>query len=571
MANDVELIKGKLDLVEFLRSYLTLSPAGKNFKANCPFHQEKTPSFIISPERKIWHCFGCGEGGDAIKFVMKYENIEFREALHFLGEKLGLEIAGANPQEQKQFGILHDIHDSARDFYKTSLAKNPTALSYLKTRGLKKETMDEFELGFAPLGDSLTLHLIKSGYDVADIVRAGLSNKNIRGLYKDKFQERIVFPISDHMGKIVAFTGRIMPGKERTESGIDLPKYLNSPETQIFNKSKILYGFNKSKNSIVETKSVFLVEGQMDLLMSWQAGIKNIVAVSGTGLTTQHLEKLRRVADTIMVSFDNDDAGLTALERSIDALNDFDFHVKALDLKGYKDPAEAVEKDPDFIKTAIGEAKPAMIYLFHNSLGKLVSTATSLNIAEKKRLIKKLLLKVKNVKTAVEQNILLKELSKISGISETALASDLMNLPAKKEDQKEEAVEKNVAVSERIDLISARLLSLAYNNGEFMKHLEECNEWLPTKYCELLKNPKDERSVIFELQGSYEFASKDVLLLKSEFTELMRNLQIESLKSRVENLREEVRLAQAKGDEGRLKETLANLNLLAQKINELRQ
>ena len=290
MARETDLIKERLDLVDFLRSYLKLLPAGKNLKALCPFHQEKTPSFIVSPERKIWHCFGCGEGGDLITFAMKYENLEFPEALRFLAEKAGVTLRSINPAEQKQFGILYDIHEAAKSFFKQELLKNQKALEYLKERGLKNETVEEFELGFASGGESLTLHLINLGYDVGDIVRSGLAHKNVKGLHRDRFGGRIIFPIVNHVGKVVAFTGRLFEPAPSSE----IPKYLNSPETPIFNKSKILYGFNKSKNEIAKSHTAFLVEGQMDFLLAWQSGVQNAVAVSGTGLTPHHLERLRR-------------------------------------------------------------------------------------------------------------------------------------------------------------------------------------------------------------------------------------------------------------------------------------
>ena len=169
MAKDVDLIKQKLDLVEFLRGYLNLLPAGKNFKALCPFHQEKTPSFVVSPERGIWHCFGCGEGGDIVKFAMKYENLEFPEALRFLAEKAGVSIGTMNPAEQKEFGILYDLHEKAKDFFRENLIKNKEAMKYLLDRGLKEKTITEFELGYAPGGDSLTVYLINNGFDISDI------------------------------------------------------------------------------------------------------------------------------------------------------------------------------------------------------------------------------------------------------------------------------------------------------------------------------------------------------------------------------------------------------------------
>ncbi|MDO8504641.1 MAG: DNA primase, partial [Candidatus Liptonbacteria bacterium] len=275
----VEQIKDKLDVVEVLRGYLQMTPAGKNLKARCPFHNEKTPSFMISPERQSWHCFGCGLGGDIFTFVMKYENLEFGEALKVLAEKAGVELKRLEPREYKVFGLLYELQDAAKDFFKEQLKTAKVAQDYLKSRSLKQEIIDEFELGFAPNDqDSLALFLINKGYDPADVMRAGLIGRTERGLQYDRFRGRIMFPIHNHLGKVVGFTGRILP---QLDTG-DLGKYVNSPETPIFNKSKLLYGFWKSKPDVRETGKAYLVEGQMDFLMSYQVGVKNAVATSGT-------------------------------------------------------------------------------------------------------------------------------------------------------------------------------------------------------------------------------------------------------------------------------------------------
>src|SRR3989344_5357251 len=334
----VEQIKEKLDIVEFIRGYISVQPAGKNFKALCPFHKEKTPSFIISPDRQTWHCFGsCSEGGDIFKFLMKYENLEFYEALKILAEKAGIELRKIAPAEQKQFNILYEINEEAKEFFKKNLNLEGAAEAkkYLLDRGLKKETIEEFELGFASdEWETLSLYLIKKGYSAFDIERAGLAYKNERGGLIDRFRGRIIFPIHNHFGKVIGFSGRILPRLETPEIG----KYINSPETLIFNKSKILYGFYKSKNFIREIKTAVLVEGQMDFLACWQDGVKNIVAVSGTALTIDHLKVLKRQTDQLIFCFDNDEAGLKAAERSIDLANSQDFNVKILTLKEHKDP-----------------------------------------------------------------------------------------------------------------------------------------------------------------------------------------------------------------------------------------
>ena len=313
--NAAQKIKEKLDLVEFLRGYLELKPAGKNFKANCPFHKEKTPSLMVSPERQIWRCFGCNEGGDIFKFLMKYENLEFYEALKILAEKANIPLSRISPSEQKEFGVLYDINRAAADYYRECLRRAPIAEEYLASRKLSKNSIEEFEIGFAPNDfESLTLHLLQKGFDMADSARAGLVAKTERGKYIDRFRGRIMFPLESAFGKVIGFTGRVLP---QFDTG-DLGKYINSPETPIFSKSRLLYGLSKSKDSIREKGFILLVEGQMDVIMSYQDGVKNAVGTSGTALTDDQLTILHRYAHKLILNFDNDEAGKRAMERSID-------------------------------------------------------------------------------------------------------------------------------------------------------------------------------------------------------------------------------------------------------------
>src|SRR3989344_8513903 len=296
---------------------------------------------------------------------MKYENLEFYEVLKILAEKAGIELRQIAPAEQKQFNVLYEINEEAKEFFKKNLEGSVEAKKYLLDRGLKKETIEEFELGFSSnKWEELSLYLIKKGYSAFDIERAGLAYKNERGGLIDRFRGRIIFPIHNHFGKVIGFSGRILPRLETPEIG----KYINSPETLIFNKSKILYGFYKSKNFIREIKTAVLVEGQMDFLACWQDGVKNIVAVSGTALTIDHLKVLKRQTDQLIFCFDNDEAGLKAAERSIDLANSQDFNVKILTLKEHKDPAEAIFKNPGIMAELLKEAKSAMEFYFERYL-----------------------------------------------------------------------------------------------------------------------------------------------------------------------------------------------------------
>lgn len=569
MAKDTDLIKEKLDLTDFLRSYITLSPAGKNLKGLCPFHQERTPSFMVSPERKMWHCFGCGLGGDIIKFAMLYEHLEFPEALRFLAEKAGISIQTLSPTQQREFGILYDLHEEAKNFYKAELSKNPPALKYLKDRGLTSETIDEFDLGFSPGGETLTVNLLKKGYAVGDLVRAGLVQKSTSGLYRDKFFERIIFPITNQVGKIVAFTGRLTPEAEAKykDSPTPPPKYLNSPETPIFNKSRTLYGFSKTKQFISESRSALLVEGQMDFLGAWQAGVKNLVAISGTGLTPYHLEKLRRFADTALVSFDNDTAGLKALERGLDYFNNFDFHVKVINLGKYKDPADAAKADPNFLKDAITLAKPAFDYIFGVYFAPDVFTD---DIPKRKRIIRHLLGMLKPVKSAVEQNIWLKELSKKSGISESALTEELSNTGELASSGIEEETDITGApLPNYLDAVARRLVSLALTKENFLTILKANNQLLPPLYQKILDDPTEEARGLLELQSSYEFASTDETKMEKEFHDLMKRLEVVDLKERQSSLKRSLKTAQDKNNEESVNKFLSDFSEVTKRLNDL--
>ncbi len=579
MNSPIQEIKEKLDIIDFIRSYIPLQAAGKNFKAICPFHKEKTPSFMVSPERQTWHCFGaCSEGGDIFKFLMKYENLEFYEALKFLAEKAGIELKRISPAEQKQFGVLYDINESAKDFFARQMTEktNEGALKYLTDRGLRKETIEEFELGLAPTGfDNLTLYLINLGYDIKDIERAGLNFKTERGTYVDRFRSRIMFPIYSNFCKVVGFSGRILPQFEKPEIG----KYVNSPETPIFNKSKILYGFHKSKKNIQEQKSAILVEGQMDFLMVYQDEIRNAVATSGTALTLDHLKTLRRLADQLILCFDNDEAGLKAAERSIDLASSADFNVKLLILKDCKDPAEAVQKRPGCMVNFINDAKPAMEFYFdrylnrtQDRIGQLADAEADKNkkfeLGDFKRNIRVVLAKIKSLISAVEQSHWLKELSLRTKIEEKALAEEMEQLKTRiNADYTRKYAEKGLRESIsyqkesacRRELIAQRLISLAIIKENFQSQMTDYLDYLPSDYLVILKSLTEQKKLederlnsllnLISLRSSFESSILDEEKIDKEFQELLRQLRLECLKEKRQQLIYLIKEAEQKGDE----------------------
>jgi DNA primase len=558
-----EQIKEKLDVVHFLRDYVTLTPAGKNFKGLCPFHKEKSPSFMVSPDRQSWHCFGCGLGGDVFSFLMKHENIEFGEALKILAEKAGVELRRLNPAEYKFTGLLHEINTIAKNYFIEQLAKAPTAQKYLSERGLKQETVNEFELGWAPNEpEGLNLFLLKQKFSPEDIVRAGLAFKTERGMQLDRFRGRIMFPIHDHFGKTVGFTGRILP---QFDTG-DIGKYVNSPETPIFNKSKLLYGFNITKSHIRESGWVFLVEGQMDLLMSYQAGVKNVAASSGTALTGDHLRTLRRHTDQLMISFDSDSAGLEAAERAIDLGEATDFSVKVVRFEKYKDPAEAAQAGAEELRSAVKAAVPAPEFYFEKYLPK-----GSFDRRDRGYLVavRAVLTKLKNIASAVQRDYWFKELARRLRIEERVLMEEAGRLEAKTaspaglQKEGEPAAQEKRAIS-RQDMLSERLVSACMAKSDFTA-LGEHAEYLTPDYRTVLdllsqgirksEDPRLDETLNFVALRSEELG-------EHEFGELKANLFNEHVKARRQDLIGQIKQAEAEGNNAALETAFHEFNRL---------
>jgi DNA primase len=555
-----ELIKEKLDIVTFLKGYVELQQAGKNFKARCPFHNEKTPSFMVSPERQSWHCFGCALGGDIFAFAMRYENIEFGEALKMLAERAGVELRRANPAEYQQSGILYDINRAAADFFRSEFARSDVAKKYLEERALKRETIDEFEIGWAPqTSESLNLYLLKKGYRPEEIVRAGLAFRNERGLQSDRFRGRIMFPIHNHFGKVVGFTGRVLPQFDDGNFG----KYVNSPERPIFNKSKLLYGFWKTKNNIRDKQQVFLVEGQMDMLMSYQAGLRTAIATSGTALTTDHLRVLRRLSDELILSFDNDAAGLAAGERAIDLAEANDFNVRVAVFDGFKDPAEVAEKDPQKLLHLVDQAIPAPEFYFKKYLPQ---TAFDFRSREHLQKLRTVLTKLVSVQSPVLRSFWLTELAHRAGVEENAILEEFEKIKAGVVLPKEVASQEIVptAPPSRRGLLSQHLLSAVRTQGDFTV-LEECVQYFPREYeqaFQFLRLGKTKSEDPFLDQIVHAVMLETLVYDEKEIEELKTQIRQEYLKDRKKELTRAARDAERAGDEAKLHKILQELDAL---------
>ncbi|MDZ4231172.1 MAG: DNA primase [Patescibacteria group bacterium] len=567
----VEQIKEKLDLVEFLKGYVQLKPAGKNHKGLCPFHQEKTPSFMVSPERQMWRCFGCSLGGDIFKFLMLYENLEFYEALRVLAEKAGVDLKRTSSADQRQLNNLYELVATAKDIFEAKLRNSKEAIEYLKGRGLTGKTVKEFEIGFSPdKFDEVTVELVNKGFRMEDIVRAGLTIKTERGKYLDRFRGRIMFPIHNHFGKPVGFSGRILPGSSDT-----LAKYINSPETPLFNKSRVLYGFWQSKKPIRQESRVLLVEGQMDFLQLWQEGVENVVATSGTALTRDHLKALGRVAEELVVAFDQDDAGIKAAERAIDMAGGEDFSVLVMELGKYKDPAEAAADDPGFVKEALKKARPAMEYY----LDYYLNPEKSYSAKDKKVAVRNMLSKIAALSSGVERSHWLRELSFRSLTPEKDLISE-MEAPLEGEGSPvgtEEKAPKDRRLG-RKDAIAERIIYIANSREDLRGKVEEALELLPDFYARVFAAVVGEVEATGEVKEMVEFLSlhpgfelEGVGDLEAqELDRLLQELELEYLDAIRQNLRREVLAAERSGDSGILDKRLKEFDDVTRKMQHIK-
>ncbi len=381
-------IKDRINIVEFLGSYITVKKAGGNFKAVCPFHNEKSASLMISPQKQIWHCFGCGEGGDIFGFLMRYENIEFKEALKILATKAGVALPqyrAENKAESDEKEILLKINAFAAEFFHQIMLKEPVAKparEYLQKRGLKPETIKKWKVGFAPDEfHALEFALAKKKVGKEHLVKAGVSAKNERGQIYDRFRGRITFPIFNYYGEPVGFSARILAGDAKQA------KYINSPETAIYHKGKVLFGLNYAKEAIRKQDEAIIVEGQMDCIAAHQAGFTNTVASSGTALTDLQLSALGRLTRNLKFCFDTDQAGVIATRRAVEQYLGKDFTIRIIVFSGAKDPDELIQKNPESWQTAVQNAPLFLDYYLEKSFEQFNPTS----VQEKKKIAQELL------------------------------------------------------------------------------------------------------------------------------------------------------------------------------------
>jgi len=434
---DTQAIKDRLDIVQLIGEYVQVKKAGINWKANCPFHHEKTPSFMIQPEKQFWHCFGCGKGGDVFSFLQEMEGLDFPEALKILADRAGVKLdTFASEVNKSQKNRIVEINAKAAYFFHHFLLEMPAAQGardYLQRRELKPETIDEWQIGFIPeQWDLLTQYLLKKGNSIDDLLASGLTIKKPdsapselrrgKGFY-DRFRGRIMFPIWDAHGNIVGFTGRILVETEKSGG-----KYVNTPQTLVFDKSRILYGLNKAKTEIKNKDITALVEGQMDVIACHQAGMKNVVASSGTALTFEQVKLLKRYANNIAIAFDADAAGQNAAKRGIDVALEQGMNIKIIQIPVGcgKDADDCIKKDKKAWFAAVDKAREVMDWYFASTL----AGANKQDPKQKQKIAVTLLAEIIRLPYAVERDHWLKKLADEINVDSESLRTEMRRLVA---------------------------------------------------------------------------------------------------------------------------------------------
>ena len=567
-------IKARISIEDLAGEYLELKRTGRNFKALSPWTNERTPSFIISPDKQIWHDFSSGKGGDIFGFIMEVEGMNFREALEFLARKAGVEIETFDSKRSREISEkkerLRKILQISANFYQHMLVRNKEALNYVfKNRKLSKEIVQEFKIGFAPNTQKmLTNFLLKKGFAMSDIRDAGLLNR----FGGDIFRNRMVITLQDSGGSPVGFTGRIIKDEPNA------PKYLNTPQTLLYDKSSNIFGLSQAKNEIRKAGFVVVVEGNMDVISSHQAGVKNVVATAGTAMTVHHLKALGRFSNDVRLCFDSDQAGISATERAISLGQQADVELSIITLNQSageaKDPDELIQKDLELWKDSILKPQPAIEWIF-DQYEKRLNIATAVGKKEFSTIALKL---VENLNDPVEKDFYIEQISKRIGISKTTLLGKFDEKPRPVKPKRRIKIEKTDEkfVDEYIyedDLLAlaikeqklAEMLSELQDNILHDKQRNQILQILKSNNLDLLKNFDDYVKILLlkadERLGNIKGSATD------EMKRLIHKIKTQNLQERKINLQEQLEEAEIQGDENLKMKILMEIMQLNKELN----
>ncbi len=509
----IEEIKSRLNIVDVIGSYIKLTKAGANYKAVCPFHSEKTPSFFVSPARQMWHCFGCGAGHSMFDFVMKIEGVEFGDALRILAQKAGVELKSVRPEVRTKRQRVYEICDLAAKFFETQLQKSAVgkkSKQYLLGRTISEESIKKWRLGWAPdKWRGLSDFLISQGYKKDEIVRAGLALRGDGGKFFDRFRGRIMFPVFDFNSQIIGFGGRVLKKSK------DTAKYINSPSTVLYDKGKILYGLDKAKVEIRKKDFCIMVEGYVDVILAHQSGIENTVATSGTALGSYQLDILKRYSDNLSLAFDMDFAGDKATKRGIELAQVRGFNIKILLLPEGRDPADVMADNPKQFAEIIDKGVSILEFYFQDAFSKFDEKKPE----GKRKISNALLPVVKRIPNKIEQSFWVQKLAAKLEVKERDVEEELGKVKTEEaaDIEIDAAASPNpVLARSRQELLEERVISLVAKSPEAWEQLDkEKFSFCSPKIKEIVTNFKDRENFSRETKELL-----DCLYLKAEMEEL---------------------------------------------------
>jgi len=576
MLTPIDEIKERLDIIEVIGSYIKLQKTGANYRAVCPFHSEKKPSFFISPSRQIWHCFGCGLGGKIFDFVMKIEGVEFGDALRILARKAGVELKRQTPEMAKmqtERQKLYEICELATKFFEKQLNESKSgepAKKYLLERGIKEESIKKWRLGYAPdVWQSLSDFLESRNYKKQEIEKAGLALTSEKGSFYDRFRGRIIFPIFDLNSQVVGYGGRVFKEKDKTE----VAKYVNTPNTLLYDKSRILYGLDKAKVEIRKKDSCILVEGYTDVIMANQTGTLNVVATSGTALTPFQLKILKRYTENLILGFDMDIAGDSATKRGIDLAQTLGFNIKVLRLPEGKDAAEIIFKNSKEWEEALSEPKSIMDFYFESAF-----KGRDEKSPEGKKEISKILLPIiKRIPNKIVQSHWTNELAKKLDVKEEDVEEEMKKVKIEGLSdsfglEPEEII--NLPPRSRRDLLEESLIVLVLKSPSSIELIEEktvsCFSPATREILEKLEKKETPESEFFNylcLKAEVEeIEEKDIV---PEIKNCLKEFQCLDIKNKMDGISKEIKKAEGEKDSKKTEELTKSFKDSASELTSL--
>jgi DNA primase len=559
----IEEIKNRLDIVEVIGSYVKLQKAGANFRALCPFHSEKTPSFFVSPSRQIWHCFGgCGTGGDIFKFIMRIEGVEFGDALRILAQKAGVELKRERPELKTERQRLYEICELAAKFFEKQLTSSKVgkeAKEYLLSRGITEDSIKKWRLGYSPdTWQGLSDFLVGRGYQREEIEKAGLCVKNEQGSFYDRFRGRIIFPVFDLNSQIIGFGGRVFGEKSKDETA----KYVNTPNTLLYDKSKVLYGLNEAKIAIRNKNECILVEGYTDVILVSQSGFENVVASSGTALTPYQLKILKRYSENLLIAFDMDMAGDSATKRGINLAQTMGFNIKVLLLPKDSDPADVASKNPALLAKLIKESRSILDFYFETTF----STYNSDTLEGKKEISKILLPVIKMIPSSIERSFWIQKLAKRLEVKEEDVVEELKKVKQDENfllEQEQPLEGLKTMPRSRKELLEERLLTLILKFPQYINSFGAEERTILDDLKKKAENSQDYFNYLSLKAETEEFEQENIL---PEIKFCFKEIRFLNLKNELEQISRDIKRAEEEKNIQKVEELTKNFHRLSKQI-----